>query len=322
MTPKSIEYFLAVAEELNYTRAAQRLFISQQALSAQIKRLEEEYGVTLFERRPSLHLTNEGRQLEFYGRQILQSEQNLRRALSDISENCRATLRVGMSRLRGTVMFPAVYQEYQKTHPNISVELISSNTEQLEQMLMDGRLDVYLGVDVAPNGFEEQVQIGYERLYCFVSKGLLQRYYPDSWEQRVMIYKTSLSLCDLLDLPLISLRSGARTRDAIDQLLASQSKPDFVLECDQSTVAYRMAARGVGAAIIMPVVRDVGIYGDADGGELYAFPLADPELQWQVSLVYRSDLPITRHMQEFVDMAVTIFRERGAMGDAPLSIEE
>lgn len=309
MTPKSIEYFLAVAEELNYTRAAQRLYISQQALSAQIKRLEEEYGVTLFERRPSLHLTEEGRQMQFYGRQILQSEQNLRRALSDISENCRATLRVGMSRLRGSVLFPAIYRAYHEAHPNISVELVSGNTDQLEQMMMDGRLDVYLGMDVAPNSFEEQIVIGIERPYCFMSRGLLERYYPDTWQRRVEIYSYSLSLCDVLDLPLISLRSGARTRDAIDRLFANQTRPHFILECDQSTVAYRMASQGIGAAIVMPVVRDIGKGGMEDGSELYAFPLADVELQCKTSLVYRSDLPLAIHTRDFIDLATEMFRE-------------
>lgn len=63
---KSIEYFLITAEELNFTRAAERLYISQQALSSHIKRLEEEYHVQLFARKPSLHLTPEGEQMVFY----------------------------------------------------------------------------------------------------------------------------------------------------------------------------------------------------------------------------------------------------------------
>lgn len=318
MTPKSIEYFLAVVDEMNYTRAAQRLFISQQALSAQIKRLEEEYGVTLFERKPTLHLTPEGRQMEFYGRQILQSEQNLRRAFSDISENCRATLRVGMSRLRGSVMFPSVYKAYHDTHPNISVELVSGNTEQLDQMLMDGRLDVYLGMDVAPNGFEQQTTIAIERPYCFVSKALLQQYYPSDWERRVQIYSFSLSLCDVLDLPLISLRSGARTRDAIDRLLAGGRRPDFILECDQSTVAYRMAAQGIGAAIIMPVVRDIGPGYAGGEDDVYSWPLADAELQCKTSLVYRADLPLARHTADFIDLATRMFRENASETQSPV----
>ena len=60
MNLRSLHYFLIAAEEMNFTKAAERLFISQQALSSHIKRLEDEYGVRLFERRPALHLTLEG----------------------------------------------------------------------------------------------------------------------------------------------------------------------------------------------------------------------------------------------------------------------
>ena len=74
MNLKSIEYFLITVEEMNVTRAAERLFISQQALSSHIKRLEDEYRVQLFERRPTFHLTPEGEQMVFYGRQILEAE--------------------------------------------------------------------------------------------------------------------------------------------------------------------------------------------------------------------------------------------------------
>ena len=67
MNLKSIEYFLITVEEMNFTRAAGRLYISQQALSSHISRLEEEYGIRLFERRPALSLTPEGEEMYFYG---------------------------------------------------------------------------------------------------------------------------------------------------------------------------------------------------------------------------------------------------------------
>lgn len=78
MNLRSIEYFLAVAEEMNVTRTAENFNISQQALSGHIKRLEEEYNVTLFQRRPSFKLTDAGKQLVFYGKQIMEAEASLR----------------------------------------------------------------------------------------------------------------------------------------------------------------------------------------------------------------------------------------------------
>ncbi len=74
MNLKSIEYFLITVEEMNFTRAAGRLYISQQALSSHISRLEEEYGIRLFERRPALSLTPEGEEMYFYGSRILEAE--------------------------------------------------------------------------------------------------------------------------------------------------------------------------------------------------------------------------------------------------------
>ena len=97
MNLKSIEYFLIVAEEMNVTRAAERLNISQQALSGHIKRLEDEYNVEFFYRKPVFRLTPAGEKMIFFGRQILQSESSMRAAFSDITENARATLRLGIS---------------------------------------------------------------------------------------------------------------------------------------------------------------------------------------------------------------------------------
>lgn len=107
MNLKSMEYFMIAAEEMSFTRAAERLYISQQALSSHISRLEEEYKVKLFERRPTLRLTLEGEQMLYYGENILDSNKKMLASFSDISVNCRNTLRLGMSRLRSSVFFQA-----------------------------------------------------------------------------------------------------------------------------------------------------------------------------------------------------------------------
>ena len=71
MNIKSLEYFLILAEELNFTKASERLYITQQSLSGCIKRLESEYGVELLQRKPVLRLTPAGEMMTFYARQIL-----------------------------------------------------------------------------------------------------------------------------------------------------------------------------------------------------------------------------------------------------------
>ena len=79
MNLKSLEYFIEVAQDLNMTTAAQRLYISQQALSAQIQKLEQYYGVTLFERQPRLHLT-------FAGEELLDGAKKIMRENAEITK--------------------------------------------------------------------------------------------------------------------------------------------------------------------------------------------------------------------------------------------
>lgn len=300
MRTKNLEYFLAVAEDLSFTRAAQRLYISQQALSGHIQRLEEEYGVTLFERKPSLRLTEEGRQMVFYGRQILQSERNMVQAFADISTSCRGTLLVGMSRLRGSVVFPHLYESYHEMHPNISVELVSGNVSDLENLLMHNKLDVYLGLNPAPNPLEVQLPVGKEYISCIFRRSLLEQYYPDCWEEKLAQFQKELHLADLLDLPLITLRPGTRLRTNIDYVLSGQRKPNIVMECDQSTVAYQLAAKGYGAALVSPISQLTQLNALKTYGELYALPLADPPLVSTLYLVYRSDFAPSRHVMDFI----------------------
>ena len=85
MNLKSLEYFIEVANDLNITSAAQRLYISQQALSAQIQKLEQYYGVTLFERQPKMRLTYAGEQLLEGAKKIIKDSEEITNSLSDIS---------------------------------------------------------------------------------------------------------------------------------------------------------------------------------------------------------------------------------------------
>lgn len=87
MSTVAFRYFIAVADELNMTKAAAKLFISQQSLSAYIQRMEKQYGVTLFERKPSLQLTEAGRAMYFYAKEIVLSEDKLTSRFADITKN-------------------------------------------------------------------------------------------------------------------------------------------------------------------------------------------------------------------------------------------
>ena len=88
MNLKTCQYFVALAEEMNFTKASESLHITQQSLSGSIKRLEEEYGVELFQRKPYLELTPAGETMLFYSKQMLRNESQMMASLADLSAEC------------------------------------------------------------------------------------------------------------------------------------------------------------------------------------------------------------------------------------------
>lgn len=102
----SLDYFLVLAREKNFTRAAEALHITQQSLSSHIAGLEKELGCTLLVRRTPLELTYAGRTFLRYAESIGQTRQAMEREFCDISENQKGELRVGIAYTRGRAIMP------------------------------------------------------------------------------------------------------------------------------------------------------------------------------------------------------------------------
>ena len=102
----NLEYFLVAAEELNFTKAAKKLFISQQSLSNHISNMEKEFDVILFNRTTPLTLTYAGQALKAKARQMLELRDETYRELSDIKDFSVGQLTLGLSHTRGRVILP------------------------------------------------------------------------------------------------------------------------------------------------------------------------------------------------------------------------
>lgn len=145
MELRHLRYFAAVAEEKSFSKAAERLFISQPPLSRQIKQLEEEMGVVLIDRdqRP-LKLTEAGVFFYEHATQILKKSDNLR-AMTMRKGIFDGSLNIGFvaSILYGTL--PRVISRFRKVHPNIEIKLHELNSWQQTQALTNGKIDVGFG---------------------------------------------------------------------------------------------------------------------------------------------------------------------------------
>ncbi|MBQ1391653.1 MAG: LysR family transcriptional regulator [Firmicutes bacterium] len=140
----TLKYFLTAAEELNITRAAARLFISQQALSSHIGKLEAELGVKLFDRLPSLTLTYAGRRMVEYAQQAVNLERQIHQMAGDVNNDQVGELRVGISHTCGRAILPSILPRFRQTHPLVDIKLVEDNSAEMEKELRQGDLDLMI----------------------------------------------------------------------------------------------------------------------------------------------------------------------------------
>ena len=145
MELRQLEYFIAVAEEANFTRAAERVHISQSGVSAQIKKLEHDLGATLIDRSGrSATLTTAGVAALEHARAVLGSVDALRQAVNDVTGLIQGRLVVGM--ITGCTvqgLFDTL-ASFHLTHPGVEITLIEDNSEPLTERVRAGAIDLAL----------------------------------------------------------------------------------------------------------------------------------------------------------------------------------
>lgn len=140
---RHLRYFLAAADELNFTRAARRVGVSQQVVGAQIRRLEEELGVQLFDR-SSHHvaLTDAGEALAQRGREVYASVEALWEDARLRGNGAGAVLRFGFARSGTYDTTPRLIAAMRDQHPDVEVVGIEVSSAELPRALLDGRVDI------------------------------------------------------------------------------------------------------------------------------------------------------------------------------------
>jgi len=147
MELRHLRYFTAVAEEQNVTRAAERLHVSQPAVSRQIRDLEDELGVPLFERTAkSLRLTDAGQAFLTEARAVLQRTEEAIKAVRAVSAGARGEIRVAYAPSLTIELLPQALRAFQSDWPGVRVLLHDLSTEEMLAQIRAGKVDLALGV--------------------------------------------------------------------------------------------------------------------------------------------------------------------------------
>jgi DNA-binding transcriptional LysR family regulator len=240
MELRQLEYFVAVAEEQNFTRAAGRVHISQSGVSAQIRQLERELGVELFDRSArTATLTVAGNAALEHARAALAAAETLGQAVGEVTDLIRGTLTVGMViGCAVTPLFDAL-AAFHRAHPGVEISLLEDNSDRLVERVRAGIIDLALvGTATAPDGLDALTIIS-ERVVAAVPAG-----HPLAKQRRV-------TLRDLTAYPIVCMPPGTGLRTVFDQACAAQSlQPVIAMQASAADAIADLATRGLAVAIL------------------------------------------------------------------------
>ena len=314
MNLRSLEYFLVVTEEMSFTRAAERLFLTQQALSSHIKRLEEEYDAVLFHRRPVLSLTQKGEELKYWAEQILSAEKNLRANLYDIGTNCRGRIRVGVARLRAFRMMPEIMERYRRLYPNVAIEVAEGATDFFRDQLQNNKLDMYIGVNVETGLNEVKVELVSEAIWCYGTRSLLQEHFSGNGEELTAFLANEPDIRTLPALPLLVTQSSNRIRRQLDKYFYDGgARPNIYLESNSQHLLCILAEKRMGLAVVSPAILHTEWERIDRTPDLVAFPLCRELPENVLSLVYRRDDPMPQYAKDFIRVVRDVFAAYGRL---------
>lgn len=242
MEVRQLRYFVAVAEELHFGRAAKRLHVTQPPLSQAIKQLEAEVGTPLLERTSRrVALTDAGRAFLPEARQVLAALDRSTAAAREAAEGRIGTLRLGVVPTAARAVLPALLRRYRERAPRVRLDVHELGTARQLGLLREGRLDAGIGRDV---GVDEPG----------VTAAVLLR------EPLVAVRPLGVgrpagrvALTDLAELPLVGVTAhgSPRLHHLVTAAFAGVgAHPRVVQEVDQLDTVLALVAAGVGAALL------------------------------------------------------------------------
>lgn len=251
MDTKQIEYILAIAEEKNMTRAAQKLYVSQPTLSLALAKLEQELGQTLFFRDHSEMIpTQAGLDYIYTARQVLELKKRLFRKIKVGFE--QRHLEIGVSSHWAASMITSVIAEMKRQKmPYFSVHIIDESPEKLLEKVWNRQLDMAVITTQQADQYSNSEVLHQEEIFLAV---------PWSIQETGSIYDIDISgidentICEVLrrkDIPFVLADRGTALRQLVDQFLLSIGVvPNLVCEIRDMSDALHMTAEGLGLTFI------------------------------------------------------------------------
>ncbi|GIO70421.1 LysR family transcriptional regulator [Paenibacillus cookii] len=283
MELKQLQYFMAICEELHFTKAAEKMGVSAPNVSQQIRRLEEELGVLLFDRAgKTIVLTEAGAILREHGAAMFGHLQQASDAIADLKKMQGGSLSIGVLPGDADLLFNALLLDFHQTYPAISLSLLE--TMKVTEQVLDRSIDV--GVTIGPVSDERltSIPLFHEEFALAVSR------------DDPLAAESLIPLNKLRSLKMVMFPPEHQCRKLIDRFCMDNG---FALQPHMVTTTLssllQMVQSGVGACVLPRLLLD-----NLNRQDIKVIPLRNPTPSQDICLIYRSDRYVGYAMRTFI----------------------
>jgi len=296
-----IETFLEVAKLSSFSRAAERRFRTQPAISSQIRSLEEEVGARLLDRSGGrVALTAAGKVFQKYAEETIEQRRVMMVALAEMHRVPRGEIVVAANEGTCLHILPEVFAEFKRQYPSVAVSVKRSEHQKILESLIENSCD--FGVVSMPIKDKRYTVVPIHRDELVVITPV----------NHPLAACPEVALADVAKYPLLLPKLG-RTRDALEALFHEHRlKPIVSMELDSSELTKRFVAANVGIGFIPKS----NVAEDVKAKVLAALKVAEVVLQRDLALVFRTDKALSRAALAFIDIAVKLKTEAVPQGAA------
>ena len=286
-----LETFLEVARLSSFSRAAERRFRTQPAISSQIRALEEEVGAKLLDRSGGkVAVTGPGKVFQKYAEDVLEQRRVMLVSLAEMHRVPRGELVVSANEGTCLHILPEVFAEFKRQYPSVAVSVKRLEHNKILEAIIENSCDFGVVSMPVPDKRLTVVPIHRDELIVITPP-----HHPLAGQNKATV-------AEVVEYPLLLPKVG-RTRDALETLFHERKlKPRISMELDSSELLKRFVAADVGIGFIPRS----HVAEDLQANALAALTLADASIQRDLALVFRKDKALSRAALAFIDIAVKL----------------
>ncbi len=283
---RALRYFLAVADQGGFTRAARELHVAQSAVSQTVANLEARLELTLFHRHERrISLTPEGELLRVQARELLEHAEGVGLAMREVHGLVKGEVRIGIPSMLGSYYFPPLLMGFKARHPGIRLTVIEAGTRRLQEMIASGELD--LGVITSDDSNQQLERRPLLREEMVVCVPLEHRFAG----------RTAIDAAEVFEEPLVLFQDGYFHREFVDRLATElHLEPKIAFQSNLIPLTKAIVRQGFGITTFLRRV--------ISENDLVAVSLSPPAYL-DLSLAWGKGAYLSRAESAFVDFVMT-----------------